>query len=289
MLTCLALGFAAFAGDVTDAAHIHVTERVAAGGWPTGAITVTQVEARTPLRRTGGLVFNDTFAGFGARVAITPAFTEAGVQLTIAPVDVFDMGVRVSYVNYYGVGTGLLPFDGLTGTLETSRNPRKEDARTGSALWAVLTPTLKAKVGPVIAVSGWEIAYTDMSATRGDATSPYVYEPFRDLVLGWRDLSFEHQALVLFEALNGDHKPLLRLGPSVRHRYAATSRDESVAVGATFMVDPAPDRRAAPDIGAQVLWYAKDNDRMSPIPSMGVALTWTVDVATRPHAIVEAP
>lgn len=274
------LSTAAHAADVPDETHLHFRQKVAVQGWTTGAISLTEASVRTPLHRSNSVLFRNTYAGIGARVALTPAFSEVGAQATVAPIDAFDLGVRTSYVHYYGVGTGLLPMEGPFDKLTRRRNARTDEALTGSALWTVFTPTLKAKLGPVIFVDGWEISYLHLLP--GEEVEGPVYEPFRDLVVSQIDWAFEHQALVLIEALPGGEQPLLRVGPSMRQRFSVGGKDQSIGVGATAMVQPVPSNRAVPSIAGQMLWYVVDADRVEPgVPYMGLALDWKIDTRLR--------
>lgn len=273
------------AADTPDALHLHIQERVAASGFPSGAIATTRAQLRFPLPRSRGLVFNNTFAGFGIRAAATPAFATVGGEVTLAPIDVFDVTARVSWLNYYGVGTGLLPYGEVGSKLASVRSGRADESVTGHAFEVTIAPTLKGRVGPVVLIDGWEI--TRLWLLPGEGTgSDFVYEPFRDLIVSPTDWAFEHQGLVLIDPLKEHDPKTVMVGPSVRHRFALDSRDNSIAVGLTAIVRPM-DTPAMPTFSTQILWNVQDQDRVETgIPSMGLAVTWTQDVPLRQLATV---
>jgi hypothetical protein len=255
-------------------------QRVAVAGYPSGLISDTRFQYRVPLHRSESIVFQDTYAGFGARVAATPAFTEVGPRLSLAPIDIFDIDLQASWVQYYGKGgIGLLPFEVPEGKLESQRKDRGEESVTSGAFSLTAAPTLKAKVGPVILLDGWTFSYVSVDPG-GEHDAPFVYEPYRDLVIGWNDVTVEHQAALLYEALPGGEEPMLRVGATVRDRFAVESKDRSTTAGVIAMVRPGT-KAAVPTLVGQALLYVKDADRVGAAPSLALLASWTLEHPNR--------
>lgn len=86
------------------------------------------------MYRSKSMVFQSTYAGIGADIALSPAFATGEVRLALAPIDVFDVNLRAGRGYYFDNGLGLLPFDRLTGTLDAERGARAEEG-FGAWMW----------------------------------------------------------------------------------------------------------------------------------------------------------
>lgn len=277
MITTLSiLCLSAFAQDPTDGAHLWTRQAVGASGWPAGAITDTRVQYRAPLHRSKSIVFQDTFAGVGARVAATPVFVAVGPRISLAPIDVFDLDLQASYLGYYGGrGIGLLPMDATEGKLESER----EDLASvkGGALQVTAAPTVKLKLGPVIAFDAWTFGWTSLLPGQ-EPTTAFAYEPFTDLVVAWEEITVEQQAAVLFELVPDEGGAFLWVGGSARDRLALESKDRSTTAGLVIRGRPAKGK-AVPNLVGQGLFYLNDADRgfgdgKEPVPSLALLAEW---------------
>lgn len=56
-----------------DEPGLWLRQAVGFGGWPSGAVSDTRLQYRAPLHRSESIVFRDTYAGVGGRLAVTPA------------------------------------------------------------------------------------------------------------------------------------------------------------------------------------------------------------------------
>lgn len=259
-----------------DVPSFWLRQGVAVAGWPSGALSNTIAEARVPLHRSDSVVFRSTYAGLGAQLMVSPAFVVAGPRLSVAPIDVFDLNLKAARGWYFGNGLGLMPFDGLEGTLESDRDARADEG-VGSEMWILSAePTLKAKVGKVIAFDAWTIDRLVIEQPAG-VDAPYTYEPARDLVVAWTDVSFEHQAGLLYEALPGGDGPMLRFGPTFRDRFTAVSGDRSAVLGLLIAARPS-DAPAVPTVVGLATWYVVDTDRVGPVPFLAAQARWDFDV-----------
>lgn len=272
MIAPLLLGVALAA----EGPSVWVRQSLAVAGWPSGALSNTIAEARVPLHRSESVLFQSTYAGLGAQVMVSPAFVTVGPRLSLAPVDVFDLNLKAAHGWYFGNGLGLMPFDTLGGTLESDRDARRDEA-IGSRMWVFSAePTLKAKLGPLVAFDAWTVDVLRIERPAG-VDAPYTYEPYRDLVVAWDDVALEHHAGLLYEVLPGGERPMLRLGPTFRDRFTTTSKDRSAALGLLVAAKPAP-HPAVPTLVGFATWYILDEDREGPIPFLAAQARWELDL-----------
>ncbi len=267
-----------------DEPGLYVRETVAVAGQPGGLISDTVVEARSPVMRYGGAVFNMTYAGAGARYAVTPAFTDMAVRVSLAPIDVFDVtfeGVRSLYFNN---AFGMMTFNDLSDTTGAFRADRfKLGHAFGGSAWSfVATPTGKIKVGPVVGLSSWTLTWIKIKEPASNqgptgTNDPWVWEPFRGMVVGWNDLLLEYtQALLIQLEPKGN---LIRFGGVYRGRASKVSPDLTITAGALVQVDP-KGGAGIPSTTLIVSPYLRDPDYADDgIPFVAGVLTWEGDVA----------
>lgn len=256
-----------------DAPSWWLRQSVGGSLFPEGAQVDTRAQYRVPLHRSESRLFHDTYAGAGLRVVFTPVNAEVGPRLSISPIDVFDLEVQASYLGYYSWGgRGLLPFDETSGKGTDERKAREDEGFSGSGLVLSATPTLKAKVGPIVIFDACSFSMLHLENPDGLA-APYVYEPNRDLVVAWDDVLVENQGGLLYEVLPGGTKPLFRVGATVRDRMALESGDRSLTVGGIVSFKPGI-TPAVPTINVLALAYVIDNDRVGTVPNLQAAATW---------------
>jgi hypothetical protein len=258
-----------------DVPVVWVKEGIGGGGWPSGLISDTKVQLRAPLYRSESIVFRDTYAGIGARFAVTPAFVDVGPRLSLAPIDIFDVDVQASWHGYYGTTSGLLPFAEPRNKLESQRYPRKEDAFVGSALSLSVSPTLKLALGPLVLIDSWTVERWHVDRPQG-VTEPYVYEPYRDLVIAWDDTLVQQQASLMARLQKGDDGPLLWVGGALRDTWSVDAGDRSLSVGGVGMWRPGRSPRST-TLLLQVLPYLIDADRVGSVPNIQGQVSWTLD------------
>ncbi len=253
---------------------LWVKQRVAFAVFPSGLISDTRIQLRTAGLRTDSIVFQNTHFGAGARVAVTPAFVDVGGHFTLAPIDVFDMDLRVGVVGTFKGAASIIPFAKITdGTLDPHRKARKDEWASGLAVYASAAPTLKVKLGPMIIFDAWTLRAIHQRRPEGE-TRPFRYDAFQDLVVAWDDVTIQQQVGVLGEILDGKKTAVtLRLGGLLKDTLAARSKDRSTSVG--FFGTFKPGRKAGwPTIAAMVLGYLTDNDRKLGAPNVTVLAQW---------------
>jgi hypothetical protein len=221
-----------------QAAHSSIWTRqlVGVGGWPTGALSDTRVQLRTPGHRSDSVLFRDTYYGAGARVQVSPAFVDVGPRLSIAPIDVFDLDLQASWTGYAGPFAPL-PLDGITGKTEAERGERDDEHFALSKVELSAAPTLKGKLGPLIVFDSTTVAWVHAMRPE-DQTDERWYEPYRDLSLAWTDVTVENQGAVVGEILDGDERPKLWVGATGRHRRAVVSGDYQTHAGLLVVCKP---------------------------------------------------
>ncbi|MDP2312489.1 MAG: hypothetical protein Q8P41_06250 [Pseudomonadota bacterium] len=262
------------AAHAADAPSYYLRQSVGFAGWPTGAISETRLQVRTPLYRSESMVFQDTYAGAGVRLDASPAFVNPGVQISLAPIDIFDIDLSATFLGYLPGPFGILPYDGLTSKLEVVRDTRDDQSpAVGFSLDA--NPTLKLKVGPIIGFDAVAISYLHIERPDG-VDAPYVYEPLRDMIVAWDEVYLEHQPALLYEAMPGGEKPLLYVGATWRQRYAFVSGDRNGALGLLVVAKPGV-KPIIPTIIGCAAFYVIDQDRVGAMPFLGLQANWIVE------------
>ncbi len=263
--------------QAADEPGLWTKQAVGTAGFPTGLMSETKMQYRAPGPRSDSIVFQDTYLGAGGAVAVSPAFLQAGPTISIAPIDVFDLDLSASWIGYFNNGLGLMPFDETSGKLDGQRSERASNGEGvgANALALTASPTLKLKLGPIVAFDSWNVSYLNFDQPEG-VDAAYTYEPKRDLLLAWEDVAFEHQAAVIYTILPGDDGPKLWVGGTVRDRFAAVSPDRSTAAGAVVIVRPGT-KPAVPQIVGQSLFYLNDADRVGRAPNLQAQVSWTFE------------
>lgn len=263
------------AAHAGDSPHLFFKQGIGVSGWPSGLLSTTILEARTPLHRSDSVVFQNTYAGVGLDVQASPAFVIGEVRASFAPLDVFDVNLRAGRGYYFDNGLGLLPFDQLAGTLESSRDPRADEG-FGAWMWDLgAEPTLKAKLWKIVFFDAWTVDWL-ITERPAAVTAPFTYEPLRDLVIAFEDVAFEQHVGLLFEAMDGKSGPMLMFGPTYRDRWAHVSGDRSATVGLLVATRPSK-KPIVPTFAGLALWYVLDTDRVGPMPYLALQAQWEVE------------
>ena len=278
LLTLLSLVALSPVAMAADEPGIYVRQAVGTGGWPTGLMSETRVQYRAPLKRVDdSLMLNDTYVGAGAMVRVTPAFSEFGPRVSFAPVDIFDVDLQASRLQYYSGRYGLMPFDAISGKTGAERGERADNGDgVSSGGWSfTVSPTAKIKVGPVIAFSSWNIAHVMLDTPEG-VTAAYTYEPLRDMVVSWNDTTFDHEAGALYAVVDPeDDGGLFYMGVLARDRFQTVSPDRHTSVGPILVMRPST-APAVPKMVLRSMFYVTESDRVGGAPNTQLAAIWEV-------------
>ncbi|MEQ1566493.1 MAG: hypothetical protein ABMA64_12700 [Myxococcota bacterium] len=256
---------------------LHTYQALAVAGWPGGVLSDTQVGARWELSPgSRSILFEDTFVDLGGRASVSPAFVELGPKVVFAPIAVFDLALQATVIRYVSPRFGPMGYDGLLGTLDSARTDRWR-AGFGFTGWGTTlqaSPTFKGRVGPSVFVSSWNVSRVSVAAPEG-IDSPYVFEPYRGMVIEWTDTTVEHLSAVMWEPYDGSDGPMLRLGGALRGKYADRSPEAILTAGFVGMGRPG-DNPNVPQFTAIVLPYVLDPERVGRAPFVAVLAEWDV-------------
>lgn len=260
--------------------YLWLYQSIGGGAFNSGLMSKSRIQLRTPALRNESVLFQSTFAGAGFELGLTPAFVQFGPRFMFRPVEILDVDAHLAWTYVWKSSAGLLPFDDLTGTYEADREAIRDQALPGHRFEASISPTLKLKVGPVIGLWNVEWAFIHHMKPAG-ATSRYVYEPRRDLVVAWDDVAVSNLAAILIEILDGTGPeggpaPTLRVGPVMRDKQTVVSRDISTVLGGAVSLRPGP-KPGWPDVFLAVMGYLRDNDRALREPQIQIQLSWQLE------------
>lgn len=275
-MTVLALILAPLA-HALDQPGVYYRQQIGFGGWPTGLMEESRVQWRAPLaRKDGSLMLNDTYAGAGVLVRASPAFVEVGPRLSVQPVDIFELELQFSRLQFFSKEYALMGFTEARGKLGSERTARAEDGDgvVGGGWSFTASPTIKLKVGPIIAFDSWTVSVFRIDQV---APEPYTYEPWNDLVMAWEDETFEHGAAVLYTAVDSEDDGFtFWIGPWFRDRFTARGPDRSTTLGPAIITHPGRGR-FVPTILGRSMFYLIDGDRVGAVPNLQAALIWSFD------------
>ncbi len=260
-----------------DEAGLYWKVNTAIAARPTGLIAEGQLEHRAPVMRFGGVAFNDTFMGAGTRFTATPAFVEAAARMSFQPVDVLPLKVEAVYTGYWDSPFGLLPFSEMefhAGTDGPQRRPRYQGGEgfAGHMLSLQATPRFQIKLGPIVGFTSWTVAWVKILPDN-KTNKPWVYEPFRGMVVAFDDLLVDHTSALLYQAGDGTDSMLLRVGAGMLGKWSRETPDETLALGGLMQIKPGS-RPATPTLLVVAAPYLRDPDLLGPIPFMAMQATW---------------
>jgi hypothetical protein len=266
--------FFATVASAADVPAFFFRESVAGSAWPTGVLSETRLQVRTPGYRSRSIVFQDTYLGAGLRLDTSPCFANPGVQVSIAPIDVFDIDLSASFLGYLPGPFGLLPYERLATKIGAVRDARTD--HIGAIGWSLdAAPTLKLKFGPVILLDALAVSWLHITPPEG-VTAPLVYEPLRDMTIRWNDVFIENQPIALYEVVPGADTPAFAVGGTWRDRVVIGSGDRSAAAGLLVVSKPS-EKPIVPAIVGLALFYVIDQDRVGDVPFLALQANWILE------------
>lgn len=204
------------------------------------------------------LIFKDAHVAAGVSNKLTPAFARLGAWFEYSPLSVLDLRVGVEPVYYFGTYKALLPFPRATSRFDDEViEDRVDEAAAGFAGRVYVAPTLKGRVGSVVARIKTEVSWW-RAQEKGE---PFFYEPAWDTLIkaeGSTVLTVE--ALVLREfKLSGENT--LLLGPVYDlTSVSGASVNRKQDVGLLAIWSKAGNIRALkdPTVAAKVIYFLQD-------------------------------
>jgi hypothetical protein len=147
---------------------------------PLGVEDKFDLEYRYRLRRSGALLWNDTYVSLGLTPTVNAALSRLGATLAVKPIAIATLSAGYYYVIYYDAFGHLRSFEAPGADYSDSaidRGASAAIATTGHELQ--LRASLVAKVGPVALSNNLEAYFADMRLAGGDR---YYYQPRLDLL-----------------------------------------------------------------------------------------------------------
>jgi hypothetical protein len=156
----------------------ELSETLAASVNNLGLQNVLELSWRRPLSASRNPLLSGAHTAFGVSHTLTPSYTRVGAWAQVSPLSVLDLRVGVEPTAYFGTFHSLMSFDSYGDSFTNDARDQRGGAGFGTAGRVYLSPTLKMKAGPVVAVAG-----ADFEWWRSDARGPLFYEPARDTLL----------------------------------------------------------------------------------------------------------
>jgi hypothetical protein len=117
----------------------------------------------------------------GLTDSLSPAYNRLGGWVEVSPLSILDLRAGIEPAVYFGTFSSLVDYPSYDSVFDVDTRKARDragDKSFGTGGRAYLAPTLKLKVGRVVAVSGAELEWW-----RASNDGPYFYEPTRDLLL----------------------------------------------------------------------------------------------------------
>ncbi len=143
-----------------------------------GAQQTLDWSRRKALAPTAGPLRADAHAQFGITTTITPSYGRLGVWAQIAPVSMVVVRAGVEPAFYFGTFNSLMSLTHRDAPFDTDTRKARGGATTGTVWRWYVTPTIRARVGRVVAQ-----ASADVERWSASVDGPLFYEPTRDTLL----------------------------------------------------------------------------------------------------------
>jgi hypothetical protein len=271
MIGC-ALATLGGAAVAADGPSLWVREFAAVAAQPTGVMAEVTAELRAPVLRYGGVAFNGTFVGAGVRIGVTPVHVDTALRLDLQPIDILPITIEAFRSTYWESPWGLTPADRVADQRTADRAPYFEADRdfSGTALGLTVSPTVQIRLGPIAAFTNPALTWLSIRPTV--APEPWVFEPYRGMVLAPEDRVLEHTSAVLWERSTGDDEPIFRFGPALRGKASRGTGDTTLNLGGVLQWRPGREAHD-PTLLVLVAPYLRDPDFLGPMPMMAAVLT----------------
>lgn len=154
---------------------------------------------RRLLRPGTGPMTADAHVSFGSQVAVSPSYARAGLWGQYAPLSLITVRVGVEPAQYFGTFDSLMSFERQDDAFDTDSRKARGGAASGRVLRIYATPTLRFRVGPLVAM-----ASGDVERWASSAEGPWFYEPTRDTALKSTGASvLASRTIVMYEHVTG--------------------------------------------------------------------------------------
>jgi hypothetical protein len=213
-----------------------------------------------PLTESSSPLLSGSHLAIGGWHAITPTYTRLAGWVEVSPLSILDLRAGADAAAYFGTFGSLQSFHSYRDAFDDgTRSAGKSQARSGGGSRLFLSPTLKVRVGSLVAVSA-----ADLEWWKSGASGPYYYEPARDTLLRAEG---DHLLVVSTMALHlRGNEASGQLGYGVGHSLTyvfAAPQNRSQRIGIVVMRQFGARRFGgrAPRIGGHVSYYLDDPNR----------------------------
>ncbi|HVR71098.1 MAG TPA: hypothetical protein VMT87_09675 [Vicinamibacteria bacterium] len=159
-----------------------------------------------PLGRSSHPLRKDTSFALGLTNHVSPAYVRLGGWAAFSPLSVLELRAGVEPAYYFGILGSLIGFPTQRAVFdEDARRALRPQAVSGKGVRLYFAPTLRARVGRVVASGTFDLERWDV-----DGPGPFFYEPLRDTVLASHgDSLWRTSTIVVRESLGKDGRKLL--------------------------------------------------------------------------------
>jgi hypothetical protein len=214
----------------------------------------------------------DAHLAVGIAPVLSPAYARAVFWAELSPLSILDLRAGVEPSAYFGTFGTVLTFEQPDEDFGSDRRrARRDQGRAGTGLRLFAGPTLKARVGRMLATVGAEVEWWRLSMP-----GPYVYEPARDtLIRPDGDWLVRTASAILIESSGGGGR-LLRVGLSHALTYPGKTPSNRIHRAGVLATCTLGGRRAGvrePTIVLNVHHYFRDPSKEGDLGALA-ALTF---------------
>jgi len=184
---------------------------------PGGVMLVTSVYRRWGLEDGASPLLRDRYVQLGASVGVNPAYTQGGPHVEWQPLAVLQLRAQYDFYGFFGANGALLRFPSASSRFGGS----EIDAASGSATGGLgqrllLTPVLRARVGPVVLRSQTDLGWFFLSPG-----GSWFYDWEYDTLIARHDFVVSNRSAVLCELWRGTGEAAFMVGPGYEVTHAA--------------------------------------------------------------------
>ena len=209
VLVALCLGVGGAVAAEPASTRLEVRNTLGAMVNVVGFEDILDVVWTRPLSRSSHPLVKDAHLSLGLTNTFSPAYDRVGVWVEVSPLSIVDLRAGFEPTLYFGLFNSLQDFGSYDAVFdERTRKDTNDGSYLGLARRVYVAPTLKMKVGPVIAFTGAELEWW-----KAEGDGPHFYEPARDTLLESRgDRVLRTSSGLLVELRGGEGRQIL-LGP----------------------------------------------------------------------------
>ncbi|MCB9761919.1 MAG: hypothetical protein H6739_18980 [Alphaproteobacteria bacterium] len=261
-------------------------DRVSPDASVQGAITFVRVGMNADLRggvkldlwsKEGSTLFSDTYLKVHAAAIASPAYVRAGGRVSFEPIALLNVSAFAFYNAYFGNFQTVIGFDDPAFNYGTNDDLEayEDNQGTGGGLSWGVSPTLKARGGPIIVLLNAE--YSQWYVTAPDVTGDYWFEREYELMIGMnKDAILTSNNLLLFEwDWNPEDRMFLRVGSITRYRRALGDTEDALLRTGLIAQFSTKDGHLVHTLLASA--YLKDRAYTKPFPPfLAYTIKWTL-------------